>query len=63
MGKIITLAIGIYIGREIFVLLANQDAAKRRNAIRKKLEQYIKENHPEIEPEVLQRKVAGIMGN
>lgn len=61
MRKLIVLALGIYIGREVFLSIERVEEQKRKLAIRKRIESYIKENNPGMELEILQREVDGIM--
>jgi hypothetical protein len=61
MRKLILLSIGIYIGREIYTSMARSEAQKKDKAIRLKVESYIRENHPETDPQELQREVDEIM--
>ena len=48
MRMILILAAGVWIGREIFTTLAKNQARDHEAKVRKKLEQFIKENLPSL---------------
>jgi hypothetical protein len=50
MRNILLVAVGVWIGREIYMRLAYNQSKEREIKIRKRLEQFIKEQHPMLSP-------------
>lgn len=61
MRTILILAAGVWIGREIYTTLSRNQEREREVKIRKKLEQFIKENLPALSPKEMQKKVENIL--
>jgi len=62
MRTILILAAGVWIGREIFTTIAKNQAREREVKVRKKLEQFIKERLPTLQPAEMQKEVENILG-
>ncbi len=61
MRTVLTLAAGVWIGREIFTTLAKNRTREYEINIRKQLERFIKEHLPNMEPEAIQKEVSNIL--
>jgi hypothetical protein len=61
MRMILILAAGVWIGREIFTTLAKNQARDREAKVRKKLEQFIKENLPSLTSTEMKKTIETIL--
>lgn len=61
MRTALILAAGVWVGRKIYTTLAENKAREREVIIRKKLEQFIRENLPTIQPTELKKEVENIL--
>jgi hypothetical protein len=62
MRTVLTLAVGVWIGREVFTTLAKNQARERELRTRKTLEKFIQDNLPDLKPKEVQREIETIMG-
>ena len=61
MRTVLILAAGVWIGREVFTTLFKIQAREREVKIRKKLERFIKENLPTLQPKEMQKEIEDIL--
>lgn len=61
MRTILILAVGVWIGREIYTTHAKNQAKEREVKIRKALEKFIQEKLPTLPPTDVQKEVEGIL--
>ena len=61
MRKVLILAAGVWIGREIFTTLAKNQAREREVRIRKALEKFIQANLPTLEPKQVKTEIENIL--
>lgn len=61
MRTVLTLAAGVWVGRKIYMKLAENRSRERDVNIRKKLEQFIRENLPTIQTPQLQKEIENIL--
>lgn len=61
MRTALILAAGVWVGRKIYTTLAENKAREREVIIRKKLEQFIRENLPILQPTELKKEVENIL--
>lgn len=61
MRTIFLIGVGVFLGREYFLAQARIEQREKQQAIRKNLEKYIKEDHPELSPKEISRMVEEIM--
>lgn len=62
MRTILILAVGVWIGREIYTTHANNKAKEREEQIRKALEKFIGEKLPTLPTADMQKEVDTILG-
>ncbi|HSH68158.1 MAG TPA: hypothetical protein VLB84_20680 [Bacteroidia bacterium] len=55
------LAVGVWIGREIYTTLAKNKAREREVQIRKALEKFIQDNLPNLEPMQVKKEIESIL--
>lgn len=61
MRTILILAVGVWIGREIYTTHAKNQVKEREVKIRKTLEKFIQEKLPTLTPAEVQKEVEGIL--
>lgn len=61
MRTLLTLAAGVWVGRKIYTQLAENRSRERDVKIRKKLEQFIRENLPALQAPQLQKEIENIL--
>lgn len=61
MRTVLILAAGVWIGRKIYTKLADNRTRERDVKIRKKLEQFIRENLPTLQAPELQKEIENIL--
>lgn len=61
MRTVLILAVGVWIGREIYTTLARNQAREREVRIRKALEKFIQDKLPTLQPQEIKREVDAIL--
>lgn len=61
MRTLLTLAAGVWVGRKIYTQLAENRSRERDVKIRKKLEQFIRDNLPALQAPQLQKEIENIL--
>lgn len=61
MKTALILAVGVWIGREIYTTLAKNQARERDVKLRKSLEQFIQDRLPDMEPQLIKKEIEGIL--
>lgn len=61
MRTMLILAAGVWVGRKIYTTLAENRAREREVQIRKKLEKFIRESLPNLQPADMQKEVENIL--
>lgn len=61
MRTVLTLAVGVWIGREIYTTLAKNQAREREVRIRKALEKFIQDNLSSLEPKQAKKEIENIL--
>lgn len=61
MRTVLILAVGVWIGREIYTTLAKNQAKEREVKIRKSLEKFIQDNLPTLEPKQVKTEIENIL--
>ncbi len=57
MRTVLILAAGVWLGRRIYTELAENKAREREVELRKRLDQFIRENQPGLSPAEVQQRV------
>ena len=61
MRTVLILAVGVWIGREVYTTLARNQAREREVRIRKALEKFIQDKFPTLQPQEIKREVDAIL--
>lgn len=61
MRTVLILAVGVWIGREIYTTLAKNQAKEREVKIRKALEKFIQDNLSTLEPKQVKTEIENIL--
>lgn len=61
MKTVLILAVGIWIGREVYTTLAKNQARENEIRIRKALERFIHDNLPALEPQKVKKEIDNIL--
>jgi len=61
MRTVLILAAGVWMGREIYMTLAKNQARQREVNIRKQLESFIKEKLPSLQPNEMKKEIENIL--